>query len=352
MGVVITVAVIAGIVWFAVKALRRDRDGARGRSAPAGEAPRLVIEGSGVAPSGQAAKDHPAERVKWERRRLLQDLTGEFLVDVGVSPNGRFLAGASGGYHGPGPLALVDMSSHRKLYVTKIFRPHDPAVSNDGVVVVQSWGTGEKLASDVWAFAPDGKSLWKFHLKANVATSGVSPGGARAFCTTYASPPHPEFSHRMFLLDAVTGEVLWSREWPGCPLRFEGEELVGDLTWGDGEAFALRFGKGGAVGQEGERALLLREVAVAGADRALVPRVREALQASPPRLKEAERLLGLVDLAGLEPVPRAKLLRLRGELSEARGEVAAAVDAYREALALYPRVGVKGRLQALEKLLL
>jgi hypothetical protein len=77
--------------------------------------------------------------------------------------------------------------------------------------------------------------------------------------------------------------------------------------------------------------------------------MHEALKASPPRFEEVDSLLAMVEWESLEATSRAKFLRLRGELYEARGEIPAAVEAYRGALDIYPRVGVKGRIQALEK---
>lgn len=308
------------------------------------------------APTPSAPDQRPGREMgstEQERRtlsRILQELTGEYLVNTRRSPDGRYLTGSSGGFHGPGPLALVDLQKRRKLFVTKLRRPHYPSVSNTGVVVVQSWGAGEKLASDVHAFTHRGEPLWVFHLKANVDRSGVSPAGTRAFCTTYASPDDPDFSRRLFLLEGATGAVLWARDFDeGLELRFDGEELVAEVVSGEGSGFTFRYGEGGAIGEEADRALLVREVAWFGADRVLAPRVREALQASPPQLEEAARLLELVRVSELEAVPRAKLLRVRGELHEARGELAEAVAAYREAIELYPRVGVKGRMQALER---
>lgn len=350
MGVVIALLVVVGIVWLAARSSRRGNESRSGEGG--GVEPRVVVEASRSGSLGGRAsrEEERAEREEERLRDLLHDLTGEFLFDSACSPDGRFVVGAQDGVVGkPGVLALVDAQARKKLYVMRLRRPNHPSVSNGGVVVVQSWTTGSELASDLRAFSPDGSPLWSFRLKANMDESGISPGGTRSFCTTLTSPKQPDFSRRLFFLDAGSGEVLWAQDSPECPLRFEGEELVGDLTVREGEVFVLRYGEGGSVGEEGELALLRREMAWWGADKALVPRVREALNATLPRLEEAERLLGLVDLAQLEPVPRGKLLRLRGELCEARGEVAAAVDAYREALALYPRAGVKGRLEALER---
>lgn len=352
MGVVITLLVVVCVAWIVLWVSRRGSEHGEGREVAT--PPRPVVEVTAPNASGQhpALETGSAEQEERTLRRVLQELTGEFLVDMGCSQDGRYLAGSSGGFHGPGPLALVDLRERRKLFATKLHRPHAPSVSNTGVVLVQSWGTSKKLASDVCAFTLAGKPLWVFRMKANVDRSGISPAGTLAFCTTYASPEDRDFSRRLFLLDGVTGVVLWARDLDeGLELRFDNEELVAKVVSGEGAGFAFRYGEGGAVTDATERVLLLREVAWLGADRALGPRVREALQALPPQLEEAERLLGLVSLSGLEAVPRAKLLRLRGEVHEARGDLPAAVAAYWEALELYPRVGVKGRMQALERLL-
>jgi Tfp pilus assembly protein PilF len=55
-----------------------------------------------------------------------------------------------------------------------------------------------------------------------------------------------------------------------------------------------------------------------------------------------------VDAVSLGAKDEARVWVLRGELAERVGDGASAVDAYERAVALNPRVGVKGRLAQLK----
>lgn len=356
MGPLLAVLVVVGAVWLIVAGSRRGRR-SRGDAAGGGRERAGVVVDVRLVPEPAAARSVSVEERRAEREReaasaLLEQVSGEFCADVSRSPNGRFVVGAvdSGS---SGRLMLVDAQARRVLFKARLARPNYPKVSNDGWVVVESWGTGEKPGSKVIAYDPGGNRAWARALKANVYSTGVSPGGGRAFITT-AFAPGEAHSDRLFLLDARSGEDVWERSFgrrspEGFTPRFDGERLVAVATDATGAERVFAFDESGALGSDFERFALEKDIAWNGVEKAVLPRVREALKASPPRLEEAEDLLGLVTWEGLEATPRGKLTRLRGELHEARGELAAAAAAYREALELYPRAGVKGRLEALEK---
>jgi tetratricopeptide (TPR) repeat protein len=176
---------------------------------------------------------------------------------------------------------------------------------------------------------------------------------ARAFITTARADYEPH-SSKLFFLRADDGTILWSRDLhtrrgASFEPRFEREDLVAAVKTVEEGVQSFMFDEVGGLGQAYDAFSLELEIRQRGPADALLPRARQAVEADPPQLDEAEALLGRIPLEGLHDNPKSKVLRLRGEVREARGDVAGAVDAYREALALNPHVGVKGRMQALEK---
>lgn len=345
--VAVVVMGVASLALAALRGRRRRQERIAGHDAAAVDV-RFV-----PAPSlERRVNDDEAEREREAASELLHEVSGEFFADASHSPDGRFVVGArdSGS---SGLVVLVDAGAREVLFKARLTRPNNPSVANDGWVVVESWGTGEKPGSKVIAYDPGGSRAWARTLKANVYSTGISPSGGRAFITT-AFAPGETHSDRLFLVDARSGEDVWERSFgrrspAGFTPRFDGERLMAVATDATGAERVFAFDESGALGADFERFALEKDIALNGVEKAVLPRVRDALHASPPRLEEAEDLLGLVAWEALEATPRGKLTRLRGELHEARGELAEAAAAYREALELYPRAGVKGRLEALEK---
>lgn len=70
-------------------------------------------------------------------------------------------------------------------------------------------------------------------------------------------------------------------------------------------------------------------------------------------LEEKDEILSLLDMAAergvADDAPRARMIRLRGELCEAEGDAGAAIDWYQQAIAVNPSVGIKQRLEKLLK---
>lgn len=361
MGVVVVLLLIAGGVFLLLRVARRrgDAEGPAGASPPG---PRLEVTVSH--PGGSSTTvldlDGPAAAGPvdpgYELMDELSEISGEFFADVQASANGVFLVGARDGPgvtsdRDDGLLVLANRQTREVMFLVRLPRPHGPSVSDEGWVVVEDWGSSGELEGSLVCFEPSGERAWSLDLRANIYASGLSPSGDRAFVVTARSDYEPH-SNRLFFLDARTAEVLWERDNfkpHKAVFALEGDEMTASVVMRDGSTQSFVFGADGSVGPEFESARVDLEVQRFSPDAALVPRVREALAVSPPDLDEAERLLGLVDLEGLWEAQRAKVLRLRGEVHEARGDVVAAVSAYREALELDPKVGVKRRLAALER---
>lgn len=276
-----------------------------------------------------------------------------FCADVKRSPDGRLGVGAAAPEPSTGTIVAADLAAGTLSFSAHMNWPHQPSIANDGRVVVEDWGAQEKLDGALVCFDSSGRRVWTRPVQANVYSSGISPKGTRAFLTT-AFAPNKTYSDRLYLLDASTGESVWERSFgrrspQGFTPRFRGEDLIAAASAPDGPERIFEFDEHGNLGSAFAQLALEKAIAWYGPEKAILPRVKESLNASPPQLEEAERLLGLVNLNTLEATPRAKMLRLQGELHEARKEIAEAAAAYKEALELYPHVGVKGRLAALEK---
>lgn len=158
-------------------------------------------------------------------------------------------------------------------------------------------------------------------------------------------------SSRIFVVDARTGELLWDHDNWRLTLTpyFEGDALFVSITMPDESTRSFKFEEHDMLGSDFEKERDEIEITLGGVG-VLARKVQDALAASPPMVDAAERFMTLLDADRLwDDASRARYLRVQGEVLEARGDLAAAVAAYRAALELNPKVGVKRRLAALEK---
>lgn len=153
------------------------------------------------------------------------------------------------------------------------------------------------------------------------------------------------------MVDARTGELLWDHDNWRLTLTpyFEGDALFVSITMPDESTRSFKFEEHDMLGSDFEKERDEIEITLGGVG-VLARKVQDALAASPPMVDAAERFMTLLDADRLwDDASRARYLRVQGEVLEARGDLAAAVAAYRAALELNPKVGVKRRLAALEK---
>jgi len=274
-----------------------------------------------------------------------------FFCDTSRSPNRRYLVGAadavyrSRGQQRKGACALKDTHTGTTCFKKAIARAHNPHVSDDGLVVVEDWKE-QGLSGALIGFDRSGARLWAMHFNANIFTSGLSSNGHRAFVSTCNANYEPH-SGKTFFLDARAGTLLWKHDgWGGA--RFDGDVLVQELKGTNGEELLFSFDDAGRLPADYYEAF---ERAADERGRGtywwVLPRVQDALKQSDVA---AARSL-LAGLQGKEAVipdsSRAKLLRFRGEVAEADGDRAAALDLWGQALELDPRVGIKRRFDAL-----
>lgn len=335
-GFIICVMVIAGATWIA----RASRRGP-GFVPPTYRKPELPVSED---TSGAAPRDSESF-----------DVGSTFFCDTARSPDGRYLVGASNGYvdergqQHRGACALKDMRSGVLCFKHSITRGNNPHVSNDGRVVIEDW-KDDNLTGALISFDRSGKRLWARHFKANIFTSDLSADGRRAFVSTCNSDHEPH-SGKTFLLDASTGDTIWTREGWG-DVSFDGNSLVAELDDADGSKNRFPFDDHGKLPPAYHQASVrTRGRKESGQYWSVLPRVQAALTGASPDFATAKRLLAEFD-GKEEDIPessRARLLRFRGEVAEQEGDTVAAIDFWRQALTLDPKVGIRRRYEALSK---
>jgi hypothetical protein len=334
-GFIICVIVIGGAIWIA-RATRRGPAAV----APMYHTPELPMpeETSGVAQDSESF-----------------EVGSTFFCDTARSPDGRYLVGASNGYVGErgqqhrGACALKDTRSGALCFKHSITRGNNPHVSNDGRVVIEDW-KDQNLTGALISFDRCGKRLWARHFKANIFTSDLSADGRRAFVSTCNSD-HKPHSGKTFFLDASTGDTIWTRDGWG-DVSFDGNSLVAELDDADGLKSRYSFDDHGELPPAYHQAWARnRGRKERGQYWATLPQVQAALMGASPDFATAKRLLAEFD-GKEEDIPdssRARLLRFRGEVAEQEGDVGAAIDFWRQALTLDPKVGIRRRYDALSK---
>src|SRR5262245_51045678 len=268
-----------------------------------------------------------------------------FFCDPARSPDGRYLVGASDGFvdeHGQrrrGACALKDTRSGLLCFKQSITRGNNPHVSNSGNVIVEDW-KGQDLAGALISFDRGGKRLWARHFKANIFASDLSADGHRAFVSTCNSD-HAPHSGKTFLLDASTGDTIWTRDGWG-DVQFDGNALVAELDDGEGSKGRFPFDDLGnlpaAYHEAFRRSQGARE---RGQHWATLPKIQAALTGNKPDVALAKELLAELD-GKEDQLPesiRARVLRFRGEVAEHEGDALAALELWRRALSIDPKVG-------------
>lgn len=276
------------------------------------------------------------------------------------SPNKQWVVGlndsdgeSSGGARdsGNGKICLVDYKNDLvKAILTKVARPFDVAVSDVGIFVIHDCGFGGGLNADIITYSFEGVELYRFKTDANVFSIGVSACGrflALQTCHAKGNKDDNVFQvhdtvqrQKMF---SVTPATDWSREysfeildgrlkkvWVSLPKlgRFT-YDLAGHFL--DARKYLhARLNKG----DTGSRILAAQE-----------------LLASNPSQADAEKILKVTDevLALGANDWSAKAHRVRGETFEVLGQTSEAILAYETALSLNPKIGVKKKLTALQK---
>lgn len=264
-----------------------------------------------------------------------------------TSPNGRFnllwqdRASINGTLRG-GRYVLID--SGRLVVDAPMARPQHGMVANNGTFILNDWGTSDELSGTFHAFSSNGGRIASRRFTANLLNNGLSDDGALAVVQTCNAPGSPD-SSVLAVFDLAAGKELacwqpvsgWAdgyefpgedrvrmirRDRPPLDYRLDGEFLDRALWYSDGVS-------------RGEHHVI-REALKHG---------QAVTELAPADLRKGAK----VALADPDDRFRSQSFRLLGEIEELAGDDRAAIEAYRQALEINPRIGVAKRAAALSK---
>jgi hypothetical protein len=223
-------------------------------------------------------------------------------------------------------------------------RPQDGKVADNGTFILNDWGASDQLSGTFRAFRSEGSEILSRRFSANLLNNGLSRDGRLAVCQTCNAPGSPD-SSILAVFDLERGaevaswvpESGWARgyEFPGGErirmLRGDRPPLDYSLT---GEFLDRRVW----LEDEVRRGTLyvIRKALAEGEAATGLP--MDALRAGVARAiaDEDQRFV-------------ADAWRLLGEIEEAAGDAAAALEAYEQALAINPKIGVAKKAASLRK---
>jgi hypothetical protein len=279
-----------------------------------------------------------------------------FFGSYSESPNGKYIVTCQdsdhsrgvGGYRtkGNGRFALVELSNI--LFLKECQRPNDGKVSNNGTVIISDWLFGDELGSTLLVYDITGQRILEHRFTANAFNNGISPDGQ--FAAVQLCNSDTEDANSLFLFN-LNSKSLISKFKPQTgwadSYNFDIEYKTVSLCYRNGRSYRYSFD-----GTFLDSARYQTERVEDASATELVLIVQEMLKKSESALPYD--LLGLLDRAFSQKLSEypdylAIAYRLRGELYEAVGLPRKAIDAYREALGLDPKIGIKKRLGKLEK---
>lgn len=298
----------------------------------------------GLAPE---TSDRRRVRVPSHGRRVVSVPELDFVGPRACSPNGRYTLLWSDRYWVDGSLVggryfLVE----RDLVATggSMERPQDGKVADDGTFILNDWGASDQLSGTFRAFRSDGSEILSRRFSANLLNNGLSRDGRLAVCQTCNALGSPDSSilcvfdlERRAEVASWVPESGWARGY-----EFPGGERIRMLR---GDRPPLDYS---LKGEFLDRRVWLEDEV----HRGTLYVIRKALA-------EGEAAAGLPMDALRAGVARAiadgdqrfvaDAWRLLGEIEEAAGDAAAALEAYEQALAINPKIGVAKKAASLRK---
>ena len=223
-------------------------------------------------------------------------------------------------------------------------RPQHGKVAENGTCILNDWEASDTLSGTFRAFSADGREIMSRRFSANLLNNGLSPDGRLAECQTCNSPGSAD-SSVLCVFDLAAGREIacWQPEsgWANG-YEFPGGDRV-RMIRPSGVPLDYRL--------DGEfldrRVWYADEVA-----RGTFHVIASALNAGEPvtRLGVDDLRAGAkVAVANPDERWKANSFRLLGEIEELAGDEAAALRAFREALAINPRVGVAKKASVLTR---
>jgi hypothetical protein len=315
-----------------------------------------------AAPPISSSNDTPAEDLMPENpslrpRRLPSKI--DDMMELGLTTHSKNKLW-SVGYWDPGPDAARDMrtvslrdntSGKVVVKLEHILRPFSVDVSDVGVFAVEDAGLASELSSRVMAFDRAGKQLYERNYRANLAGFSISPCGRYLASQTCNSSNEDSFIFEIH--DIAEQRILASR----TPVTGLSDEFSFETENGQLKRVFAKVQKIGkfAYSPTGEFLDAKKHVnaQLTKGDPSTRIRAAEELVLSDSSEKALQRAMDAVDESIKELSAESSWLgpayRTKGELLERAGRDSDAIEAYRVALKVNSKIGVKKRLTALEK---
>lgn len=304
-------------------------------------------------------KAHPAHRNepgvdgRAEDDTLFSDVidipSRKFIGMSSKSPNKRYtIAWCDGGPNQSRTGRYILLDRGRIAAEGKMPRPNDGKVTDNGIFILNDWGSIETLNGTFAAFGADGRKLVSRKFSANLFNNGLSADGRYAVCQTANAPGEDGSLLTLFDLRAGNEISAWLPEsgWASY-YEFPPDTQTIHLGYSDRGVFAYGFD-----GTFLDRIKWLKAGLQSG-DIFIIEKLLAGSEGQPGADLAAQLLVAIdVALAGLrkeDGKTRARVLKSRGICLEAIAEVKQALAAYNEALILDPKVGVKRRADQLRK---
>jgi hypothetical protein len=285
----------------------------------------------------------------------------QFFGPFSTSANGRYkLAWGSGGGLSTARKAqsrksgrYLLLEGERVLVEGKMIRPDHGKVANNGSFVLCDMRHANQPSGVICAFDAKGNTLIKHTFKANIFNSGMSDDGRFAVCQTCGSHVVSDNSILAIFDLTLSREIAkWqpASGWAGF-YEFPTDAKTIGLGYRDlGVCFYTMDGD--FVDQNGWENTLLEK-----GDYGTALRMAEVIVKGVGRRMSHElsfKLISCIDrvapqVAKADSRWQALALKLRGVCLDAHGTPQAALSCYDQALALDPKIGVRGRADQLRK---
>jgi len=232
----------------------------------------------------------------------------------------------------------------------KLHNPTDGKVSDFGIHVLADSLNNEKPESCFCAFDSAGHEILRQNYTANIVSIGVARSGAFAAVQTALS--ETDDAALLCLADLNSRMFCWKQSWGMNWARdydFDEENKRLILIYPELGRFAFSY-----TGEFLDRDLWNIERVRLTCGKELVDVIRQLIASGEVKKKSGEVLAALEYLRAKEwvqtmPKHGAIVYRCIGEVQEALGNLLAAIESYKRAAALDPKVGVKKRLDALAR---
>lgn len=239
-------------------------------------------------------------------------------------------------------MMLVDATTGEQRYTKGIKEaPEEAFVTDAGVVVLYDSGSGVDRFT---ALDAEAKRLWSKSFRNGVFEHMISADHRRLVVVECENDDSSV--RKTSVLDVESGNRICGIDLPEdgdlvfdgnqLNIEFVGRERVGRVSFPVGEAGEIPEEFWDAVGKEH------------GFARFIEPKIDAALSKSPPRKKEALRLLDQLEKKG-NTEDRAMALSFRGDLALEEGQDQQALTYWEEALALDPNSVQRGRVRDLRR---